>query len=44
MKGVKIIGLAATVVCLASGARAGAKGDAVAEARAAIEAANAAPP
>ncbi len=41
MKGVKIIGLVAAVVCLASGARAASKGDAVAEARAAIEAANA---
>jgi uncharacterized protein (TIGR02246 family) len=37
MKGVRIIGLAATVVCLASAARAGS----AAEARAAIEAANA---
>jgi uncharacterized protein (TIGR02246 family) len=41
MKGVRIIGLAAAVVGLALGARAGAKGDGVAEARAAIEAANA---
>ena len=40
MKRVRILGLAAAVVCLAS-VRAGAKGDPVAEARAAIEAANA---